>query len=108
MIEAEYVSLNPSQQNYSKKNFLYCELELLNTVKHYKKYRKLRKEELALKSLLRRTLNELKAEIKTFESLLPDAHDPRLGAVHISRAQKARQELDDEITDIKKRLAELG
>jgi len=106
-MEVEYISLDPPQQTYCKKNLLYSEMELLNTIKKYKKYKKLRKEGQALKSLLKRTIKELKEELKKFDQKLPKTHHSKFGPVEINRAQRQRNDLEEEINEIKRRIAEL-
>jgi len=68
----EFIKLNTSEQNYGKKNLLYSEMELLNMLKRFRKYKELRKEELALKSLLKKTVKSLKDEIRNLDDLLPE------------------------------------
>jgi len=102
----EYIKLNPSEQVYGKKNLLYCEMELLTILKRFKKYKKLRKEELALKNLLKRTTNELKDELKRLDEFLPEERDTGL-RLNSSRTTPKRSELEEEIEQIRRKIAEL-
>jgi len=102
----EYIKLNPSEQIYGKKNLLYCEMELLTILKRFKRYKKLRKEELALKNLLIRTTNELKDELRKLDELLPEERDIGLRLTASKKTPK-RSELEDEIEQIRRKIAEL-
>jgi len=104
----EYISFEPSQQTYAKKNFLYCEMEILNIIKRYQIYKKLRKEELALKSLLKKTVGEVRDEIKKFDSLLPTTKYDKFKPADISTSPKKRKDLESEIDAIKRKIAELS
>ena len=106
-METEYVGLEPSQQIYGGKNLLYCEMELLNTIKSYHVYKKLRKEELSLKKLLKRTITELEEELGRLNDLLPKTKHNKLGPAEISIEKRGRSDLEEEIDDIKRKIAEL-
>ena len=104
----EYIGLEPSEQIYAKKNLLYCEMELLNTLKQYQNYKKLRKDVLSLKSLLRRTIIELQDEVKKFDNLLPEIKRDKFKPFKISTQQKKRRDLEEEINEIKRQITELS
>jgi len=107
----EYVGLSHSSQLYGKKQLLYCEMELLSTLKRYTKYKKLRKHESALKNLLKRKISQLKTEIKVLDKLLPKIVHKELLAPHIKmtpQERKHRSKLEDEIDDIKEKLKALN
>ena len=108
MVKAtEYVEVDHSQQIYGKRNLLYCEMGLLSTTKRYQKYKKLRKQELALKTLLKRALSEIHEELRNFNSLLPETKHSTSEKFEISKGQKKREDLESEIDDIKRKIAEL-
>jgi len=107
----EYIGLNHPQQVYAQRNLLYAEMEVLQMVKRYQVYKKLRKEELALKNLLRKKIAEVKEQLQFLSHKLPPVNFERLGfepRQKLSPEQlKKRNKLDDEIEDIKKRLLAL-
>ena len=103
----EYVGIGPSEQNYAKKNLLYSEMELLTVLKRYKRYKKLRKEELALKKLLSKVINEIHEEIKKFNESIPHIKEEKYLSEEISGRKKQRSELEDEIDEIRRKIAEL-
>jgi hypothetical protein len=102
----EFIGLNPPAQVYGIKNLLYCEMELLSILKRYRSYKQLRKQELAIKVLLRKKIRELKAELKTFNELLPKVDEEEIHAKAIGEP-KRRFELEMEIDEIKRKLTEL-
>ena len=104
----EYIALNPAEQSFGEKRLLQCEMEVLTTIKRYQLYKKLRNEENALKSLLKKKINELKDEIKSLDHILPHVKIHK-EEVHIidRRTLAKRSKLDDQIADIKRRLAAL-
>jgi hypothetical protein len=107
----EYIGLNPSEQKFGEKNLLYCEMEVLTTIKRYQLYKKLRKEELALKSLLKKKVNELKDELKSLDHMLPHVKlHKQIEPMRIvdRRTLLKSNKLEEQITDIKNRLAALG
>jgi peptidoglycan hydrolase CwlO-like protein len=107
-MEHKYVALGPSQKIYGKKNLLYCQMNLLTATQKYKKYRKLRKEELALKRLLRKTLTDLQTELINLDKSIPHIKEKVMRPENIETKPKKRDTLQDEIDDIKRRIAELG
>ena len=100
------MKLDHSEQVYGKKNLLYCEMEILGILKRFKKYKKLRKEELALKNLLKRTIKDLKDEIKRLDELLTEEKHTGLKLTASKKTPK-RSDLEDEIEQIRRKIAEL-
>jgi predicted RNase H-like nuclease (RuvC/YqgF family) len=104
----EYVKIDPDEQVSGKKNLLYCQMELLSITQRYQTYKKLRKEELNLKTLLKRKITELKKEVKELDAILP-----RVAREHASFGPKdkvsgkKKSELDMEIEEIKRKIAQL-
>ena len=104
----EYIGLNPVEQIYAKKNLLYCEMSLLESVKIYRRYKEIRKQSVALSALLKRILVEIQDELRKFESMLPKTKYDKFRAADISIEKKKRQELEEEIAQIKRKIAELS
>ena len=104
----EYIGLSPSQQAYAKKNLLYCEMSLLETIKRYRKYKELRKQSTSLRVLLKRTVNDLQDELKKLESFLPKTKRDKFSSIDIDTTLKNRQDLEYEINEIKRKITELS
>ena len=102
--QIEYVKLNQAEKTFGKKNLLRSELEILNILKRYQIYKKLRKEEHALKTLLRKVIKEVREEIEKLDDLLPKTQDDLFRSADLSRPQKARKDLEEEIEEIKHRI----
>jgi hypothetical protein len=113
----EYIGLNPAQQLYSKRNLLYCEMEMLNTIKNYQLYKKYRKEEIALKKLLKKKILEIQDHVTELCRHMPHVHIEKPKPIEVPRApapakprlppEPKRDKLDEEIFNIKRRLAAL-
>ena len=101
-----YVKLDHSEQVYGEKNLLYCEMELLNTLKRFRKYKKLRKEESALKNLLKKTINDLRDELRKLDEMLPKEKYTGF-KINASRKTPKRSDLEQEIEQIRRKIAEL-
>jgi predicted sugar kinase len=103
----KYIKLEHSQKNAIKKNLLYSEMGLLNTLKNYKMYKKLKKQELALKKLLKKVVSQIKGEISNFEKMIPKINE-NSGKTFTSSSGKKRDELQDEINIIKRKIQMLS
>jgi len=107
----EYVKLEPAQKLYGKKNLLYSQMHLLANIKHYHKYRKLRREELALKRLLKKKILETQEEVDKIYNDFPKTKDegkkPKAEKISTEKKPKKPNTLQREIDDIKRRISEL-
>jgi hypothetical protein len=106
-MELEYIGIDSSKQVYGKKNLLYCQMELLTILKKIKAYKKLRKEEFALKKILKRKVDELKNILKNLNKILPETKKDKFRAARINHSPKKRKDLESEIENIKRKIAEL-
>ena len=107
----EYLALNPASQTYGKKSLLYSEMEILQILKSYANYKKLRKYELILKTKLKTYLKQLKNNVKNLEALIPEiqhkellSKTPRLKI----KSSKTYLSLEREIQEIKEKIAALN
>ena len=104
----EYIKLEPSEQVYVKRSLLYSEMEILNIIKGYKEFLKLRKLELSLKTTLRKKIKDVKEEMTILDKLLPKVKESHSDMEKLkSNYPKKRQDLEQEIQDIQRKLAEL-
>ncbi len=104
----EYVSINPAQQVYGKKNLLYCEMELLNSIKRYESYQKLKKDEHTLKKALKKKIAELHEDVRKMLELIPKVKQPEYPSEKKSNTSNKRKlDLEEKIQEIKRRIAEL-
>ena len=103
----EYVKLDPSEQIYGKKHLLHSQMEILYIMKRYKEFTKLRKLELKLKTLLKKKVSEVKEETKLLETILPKVKHADSEEKTLRDYPKKRSDLEDEIDDIRRKLAEL-
>jgi len=83
-------------------------MELLGKVKHYQTYKKLRKEELALKQLLKKKIIEIQEEVSKFSEILPKTKKENVATSKDgSKQPRRRKTLQEEINEIRQRIAEL-
>jgi|SRR3989338_11414098 len=105
----EYVKLDSPERNYGKKNLLYSQMEILSITSSYQKFKDLRRKELGLKTLLRRTLNELNEQIKIIDAALPKAKQQKTEEEKFKMIEKAKKprDIESEILEIKRQLERL-
>lgn len=104
----EYVKLTSSEQAYSKKELLMSQMETLNIMKRYQKYKELRKQELALKSILKRKIGEVREELAVVDRSLPRMKEKTEEDVQIAKTPiKKRHDLEFEIEEIKRKIERL-
>ncbi len=101
---AEYVKLSYAEKKYGEKNLLQSQLQLLNSIKHLKEYKKLRKQELLLKIKLKEKVIETIDELKMLDKRLPKVQPKH----KISRKEnKENLSLENELEKIKNKLKAL-
>jgi len=104
----EYIGLSHEQKIYGKKNLLYSQMELLSALNHYQNYKKYRKYELSLKKSLKEKIYQTQEAISRLDSLLPKTKHERFGPPKITTTiQKKRSDMQSEIDEIKRKIAEL-
>ena len=107
----EYVKLTRPEVVYSQKNLFKSQLELLNALKFYHEYRRLRKGEFVLKVDLKSKIDEIKNSLKLLDSLLPKVklHDYSYAEENRESKSMSRKKLslEQEIDLIRKKLAQL-
>lgn len=107
----EYVKLTRSEVVYSQKNLFKSQLELLNTLKFYHEYRKLRKDEFVLKVALKSKIDEAKNSLKILDSLLPKMKPQDFCYIEENKESKSvsrkKLSLEQEIELIRKKLSQL-
>ena len=106
-MELEYIGIDYSKQIYGKKNILYCQMEILTILKKIKAYKKLRREEFALKKILKEKIEEAREMLKNLEKILPETKKNKFRAVRIDKTPRKRKDLESEIEEIKRKISEL-
>jgi hypothetical protein len=106
----EYLKLDPSEQQYSKKELLNSEMSVLNMIKRSHEFSKLRKVEFELKGLFKRKIDEISSMLLELDKIVPKMKiEPMIEkAPKNGLYQKKREELEVEIEEIKQKLALLG
>mgnify|MGYP001606982087 FL=1 len=106
--EEQFVGLDVPQVISGKKQFLYIEMELLTALQKYERYKKLRKEELAVKNLLKKVINEMKKEMDIVIQYMPQIKVGSSSAEAIKGTTAKRDTLEEEIQQIRRKIANLS
>jgi len=109
----EYVRLTGSEKMYGSKALLYAEMELLDSIKHIRNYKKLRIKEIKLKTELKKTVKDVKTKLSELDKALPKNHSHK--SAKSEKAKKAeetynkkRKDLQSEIDEIQRKLQRLS
>lgn len=111
-MSSEYVKLSYPEFVYGKKNLLQSQIELLQVLKHYKSYQQLRKEGFILKVNFKAKLEETLAALQLLDKILPKTSIKTNKIESEEQSdfflyQKEKLSLEQEIDEIKKKLARL-
>lgn len=114
-MNAEYVKLGVAEKNYGDKLMLQSQVNTLNILKHYKSYEALRKKELQLqidlKAKVEHTLNLLNAlgrSMPKVEMASEERSESEDVFADFKKEEHKRNTLDDELLEIKRKLAMIG
>jgi len=107
-METRYVKLDSPEALNSKKNLLATEINFLNIIKKIQNYRQLRTIELKKKLTLKTKLNELKAKINSLRKNLPSAKISEKEEFETISEKTKRKSLEQELKEIKEKLASLS
>lgn len=108
-MEVIHVKLESEEAVNSKKTLLSTEISLLNTIKYMRDYKKLRELELKSKKNLKIELKKLNIGIKNLRKILPNTRIPEIEEETLGILKKGTtKELEEELKDIKEKLAKLS
>tara|TARA_Y100000310_G_scaffold345322_1_gene463776 strand:- start:6132 stop:6434 length:303 start_codon:yes stop_codon:yes gene_type:complete len=96
----EYVRLSTSEQSQGEKGLLVSQLQLITMIKHLKKFKKIRKEELTLKVKLKSKIGETLSKMKSLNKALPKSPN-------LEKESPESQSLENELSIIKQKLNKL-
>jgi hypothetical protein len=105
----EYIKITYPEKIYTEKNLLHSELEVILTLKHLEKYRKLRTEELSQKINLKNKMNELNNKILELEKSLPriKIEKDKEEIILLKKQTIEKDDLEEEMEQIKERIRKL-
>ncbi len=107
--EEQFVGLERPNVIAGKKHLLYAEMEVLTSLKKYNSYKKLRKEEIALKNLLKKVILDLKKEMEIITQYIPNIKIKEVNVAEtVNTTPGKRETLEQEIQHIRKKIAMLG
>ena len=101
----EYVRLTNSEKIFGNRNMLHAQLEFLNSMRGFKKFRDLRNNEFILKVSLKNRIGEFHALLYKFESLLPKTSYKV--ETKKEKGKKISPTLQDEIDVVKRKIDKL-
>jgi hypothetical protein len=87
----EYVKIKTPEIVYGETNLLQSQLNLINLLKQYQEYERLRKEEIFLKIDLKKKIGEASEFLDNLSKILPESR--------LLEEQKKREEMQKEITE---------
>jgi len=104
---SEYIKLTNSEKIFGTKTMLHMQLEYLNSIRSYRKYKDLRSKEFILKISLKNRIGEALALMAKFHSLLPKTSYRLPDQTEEKRKRKVSSTLQDEIELVKRKLTRL-
>lgn len=109
---SEYVHISANEKIYSKKSLLQSQLELISLIKHLENYKNFRSQEILLKISLKNKIEELQSLILLLEKLLPKTSLSKKEITpqpkETTKAKKRRASLEEEVEEIRKKIAALS
>ncbi len=103
-----YIRFEYEEALSGKKEVLASQISLLQLIKKTKNYRKLRKQELILKTKLKRELNRLNTEIKNLREIFPEEAEKVKNKVRKKRVEERRiKDIEAQLKEISEKLAKL-
>ncbi len=106
--EEQFVGLENAQIIGGKKNLLQAEMEILTALQKFESYKKLRKEELASKSILKKLVMETHKEMEIIAQYIPQIKIDKFGTEKMKSTTAKRDALEDEILEIRRKIAMLS
>ncbi len=108
----EYVKFSGREGLYGEKNLLKTELGMLGFIRRIRTYKKLRNEELALKIVLKKKVDEVKEQLEILDKILPHTKmgglikrpKPKNENIALSIEDKAALTLEQEVETIRRKL----
>ncbi len=108
LTDEQFVGLESTQIIGGKKNLLQSEMEILTALQKCERYKKLRKEEIASKSLLKKVIIEINKEIEILAQYLPQIKISEFNRELTKNTNSKRNILEDEILEIRRKIAMLS
>ncbi len=106
--EEQFIGLEKPQVISGKKHLLYAEMELLTSLQKYERYKKFRKEEMAIKNLLKKVIVDMKKEMDIIIQYMPQIKVGDASAEAIKGNTAKRDTLENEIQEIRRKIANIS
>jgi len=109
-MNSEYVRLNSEERNYGMKDMLQSQLAILNSLKRYREFEILRRQELTLKIALKTKVSETLQLIENLGKELPKVKvekEEKEEEMIFTEDNKTRMTLDNELEEIRRKIERL-
>ncbi len=106
--EEQFIGLDKTQVISGKKHLLYMEMELLTALQKYERYKKFRKEEIAVKNLLKKVIIDMRKEIDVIIQYMPQIKIGSSSVEILKGTTAKRDDLEEEIQEIRRKIASLS
>jgi len=108
----EFVRLSHPERIYGQTNFVQSQLEMLNLIKNFRTYKKLRKEEFTMKVSLKSKIGEALELIETLNRKLPKIVDSEVAKElkkgdGKEKGKKKDLSVQEEMEELQRKLIEL-
>ncbi|MFH1425242.1 MAG: hypothetical protein ABIG28_00735 [archaeon] len=103
-MNSEYVRLNGAERIYGQKHLLTAQLEFLNLIRSFRKYKRLRKYEMELKELLKNKIGDALVMVDKLENFLPKTHYMPEERVKKGKKDKKSLSIEEEINELKRKI----
>lgn len=104
LTEEKFVGLEGPQVISAKKQLLYCEMEILKSMQKNSRYKKLRKEELSLKNLLKKVIFDLRKEMDLLMEYMPQIKVDLVKTEPAKTMVEKRDSIEYEIQNIRRKI----
>ena len=111
-MSSEHVRISAIERVYGEKSLLLTQLNYLNSLKRLREYKRLRKEEFALKIALKSKIGEASAILKELEKNLPKVKlykddEEKENSHSMKKEEKEHFSLEKELEKIKDKLSKI-
>ncbi|VVB78349.1 Uncharacterised protein [uncultured archaeon] len=111
-MENWHIKIDHGEALDSKKQLLSSELNLLHLLRHMKNYSILRKKETAINNKIKLNISSLRQKLTLLKSTLPKGAAPkiesRIKKVEVKLKTEEKNDFQNELDEIKAKLAKLG
>ena len=106
-MKSEHVKISFTEGIYGQRNLLHSQLELLDSMKRFREYKRLRKDEYAMRILLKMKIEDAMGFLDRVNRELPKTTEIADDEPTIKKMKPVELSLQEEIDKVKKKLSRL-